>query len=418
MRRALIITALACLAAGAALTLFVSLTDDSPATPALPEQGRADPQSSSAGSLTDSLSAFGFALLAKEAAATADNVVISPASIHAVLSMLLAGAEGATAAEIEQALALDRPSGVGLEQAWADLITAAQVGDGSKVSIANSLWLRDGVPFVPAFLATNRDYFAADMRELPGDPVEAAAQINEWIERRTAARIKELVTPGDFSDATILALVNTVYLKVRWEHFDPEATRPEPFRLDDGQTVEVPMMQSQLEASYGGTDVYDAVALDTDGPVTVWVVVPKGAHTAEETVRAFADGGYRSLLENAQRLEGSIALPRLSLEYESDHLKEHLQALGIKRAFSPDKAEFGGVAELTENVYVQAILHKANLDMDEEGVEAAAATGAIVGVTSAPAETFALRADRPFLVVLAEKSSGAPLFTALVRDPR
>jgi serine protease inhibitor len=417
MRRVLIAVGLACVAA-AALVVYLTLNDDSPAAPALPELGRADPRSSQAGALTDSLSRFGFALLAKEAATTGDNVVISPASVHAVLSMLLSGAEGATASEIEQALALDGLTGAELGQAWADLITTAQVGDGSKVGIADSLWLRDGVPFEPAFIAANRDYFAADLRELPDDPAEAAAQINAWIEQRTAGRIEELVTPGDFSEATILTLVNTVYLKVRWEHFDPAATQPEPFHLADGRTAEAPMMRSHLEAGYSSTDAYDAVALETDGPVTVWVVVPRDRHTPEDVASALADGGYRSLLESARQVEGSIVLPRLSLEYESDHLKEHLQALGITRAFSPDEAEFGGVAELAGNVYVEAILHKANLDMDEEGVEAAAATGAIVGVTSAPAETFSVRADRPFLVVLAEESSGAPLFTALVRDPR
>jgi serpin B len=332
--------------------------------------------------------------------------------------MLLTGAGGETAAEIEQALALQGLTGTALGQAWADLITSAQAGEGSKVSITNSLWLRDGVPFVPAFIDTNRDYFAADMRELPGDPAEAAAQVNDWVEERTAGRITELVSPGDFSEATILTLVNTVYLKVKWEHFDPALTRPEPFTLEGGGAVDVPMMQSRLEARYGSTDVYDAVGLGTDGPVTVWIVVPKGAHTPEEAAAALGDGGYRTLLDTAEAVEGSLAVPRLSLEYESERLKEHLKALGIAKAFSPDEADFTGIADVGGRVYVEAILHKADLDLDEEGVEAAAATGAVVGVTSAPVETFAVRADRPFLVVLAEEASGAPLFTALVRDPR
>lgn len=418
MRRRVVPILLAGAVLAAGLVLVFAAGEDSPAAPALPEQGRVDPLVSEAGALGDPLAAFGFALLAGEAAATSENVVISPASIHAVLSMLLTGAEGETAAEIEQALALEGLTGTALGQAWADLITAAQAGEDSRVSIADSLWLRSGVPFLPAFIDTNRDYFAADMRELPGDPAEAATQINDWIGRRTAGRITELVGPGDFSESTILTLVNTVYLKVKWEHFDPALTRPEPFTLEVGEAVDVPMMQSRLEARYGSTDVYDAVALGTDGPVTVWIVVPKGAHTPGEAAEALADGGYRSLLDTARPVEGSLAVPRLSLEYESERLKEHLEALGIVRAFSPDEADFTGIADLGGRVYVEAILHKANLDLDEEGVEAAAATGAVVGVTSAPTETFAVRADRPFLVVLAEEASGAPLFTALVRDPR
>lgn len=418
MRRVVVLSLLAGTVLAAGLVLVLTRGEDSPAAPALPKQGRADPSVSEAGSLADPLAAFGFALLTKEAAATSENVVISPASIHAVLSMLLTGAEGETATEIERALALEGLTGTALGQAWADLITGAQAGEGSKVRIADSLWLRAGVPFVPDFLDANRDYFAADLRELPGDPSEAAEQVNSWVEKRTAGRITDLVSPGDFSAATILTLVNTVYLKVKWEHFDPAVTRPEPFTLEGGEPVEVPMMQARLEAGYGSTDVYDTVALGTDGPVTVWIVVPKGSHTPEQAAEVLGDGGYRTLLETATPVEGSIALPRLSLEYESEGLKEHLEALGIARAFSPDEADFTGIADAGGRVYVEAILHKADLDLDEEGVEAAAATGAVVGVTSMPVETFAVRADRPFLVILAEEGSGAPLFTALVRDPR
>jgi serpin B len=418
MRRVIVPILVAGAVLTAVLALVVTLDEESPAVPALPEQGRTDPLVSEAGALSDPLASFGFALLAREAAATGENVVVSPASIHAVLSMLLAGAEGETAAELERGLALDGLTGDALGQAWADLITGSQAGEGSKVSIADSLWLRDGVPFVQSFLDYDRDYFAADMRGLPEDPAEAASQINEWVEERTAGRITDLVSPGDFSDATILTLVNTVYLKVKWEHFDPAATEPEPFTLASGEAVDVPMMHAQPEAGYAATDLYDAVALDTDGPVTVWIVVPRGEHTPEAVAEALGDGGYRKLLESARPLEGVLAVPRLSLEYESERLKEHLEALGISRAFSPAEAEFTGVADLAETIYVEDILHKADLDLDEEGVEAAAATGAVVGVTSAPAETFAVRADRPFLVVLAEEASGAPLFTALVRDPR
>lgn len=418
MRRVLIVTALAGAVLAVVLVLLLWPGDDTAAAPALPELGRTDPLVSEAGALADPLADFGFALLVREAAATGGNVVISPASIHAVLSMLLAGADGRTAAELERGLALDGLTGDALGQAWADLIAASQAGEGSRVSIADSLWLRDGVPFVQSFLDYDRDYFAADLRDLPEDPAEAASQINRWVEERTAGRITDLVSPGDFSEATILTLVNTVYLKVRWEHFDPGATRPEAFTLASGEPADVPMMHAHLHAGYAATGLFEAVTLGTDGPVTVWVVVPTGAHTPEEAAEALGDGGYRDLLEAARDMEGSLAVPRLSLEYESERLKEHLQALGISRAFSPSEAEFTGIAGLAETVYVEEILHKANLDLDEEGVEAAAATGAVVGVTSAPVDSFEVRADRPFLVVLAEEASGAPLFTALIRDPR
>ena len=112
-----------------------------------------------------------------------------------------------------------------------------------------------------------------------------------------------------------------------------------------------------------------------------------------------------------------VFLPRLSIKYTANDLKGDLQAVGMQRAFDPDLAQFEGVADV-HPLYVQSVIQKATLDMNEKGVEAAAASGLIVGTTAMPVSTFVVRADRPYLVVLTAEGSQAPLFMAAVRDPR
>ena len=228
-----------------------------------------------------------------------------------------------------------------LNQGWADLIWLAQSGKRHEVSIADSLWLRDGFPFRPAFLDTNRDYFAAELRPLPSDPATAAKDINAWVEEHTAGRIKDIVTPDSFDAQTILALFNTVHLKVKWDYFDKKDTRPAPFTLASGEQVEVPMMNAaDLEAPVAQTASYDAVALKTDGPVTVWVIVPKGSETAESLLKGLDARQLEALYGEATTATGSLELPRFTTKYTADQLKENLAAMGMPRAFSPDA---GGV---------------------------------------------------------------------------
>lgn len=418
--------ALVALAAAVTLATVVIVTmtlgsDTTVAAAAEPAKGKVDPQSAAAKALARPLDRFGLELLRQQAATSPDgNVVVSPVSLHAVLSMVFNGADGQTAEEMRRVLGIDSMELAGLNQGWADLIWLAQSGEKREVSIADSLWLRDGFPFLPAFLDTNRDYFAAETHSLPTDPTEAAAAINAWVEEHTAGRIKDIVTPQSFDAQTILALFNTVHLKVKWEYFDKQNTQPAPFTLANGEQVEVPMMNApDIEAPVAQTPDYDAVALKTDGPVTVWVIVPKGPQTAESLLQDLDAERLEALYAKAVKAEGSLALPRFTTKYTADELKENLAAMGMPRAFSPDEAEFPGIADVApERIFIQKAVQKTFLDLNEEGVEAAGASGLIVGVTSAPANLFQIRADHPFLLVLTENATQAPLFMGLIRDPR
>jgi serpin B len=215
--------------------------------------------------------------------------------------------------------------------------------------------------------------------------------------------------------------VNAVHVKAAWQTpFDPSRTEPAPFTLADGTTVQVPTMSGPLSGPVAQTAAYDAVALATKGPVTAWVVVPRNGQTPDSLLALLAARGLDSLYRAARPEPVMLDLPKLHITFSAPDLKPELEALGMVSAFSPQDAELQGIVApgTAGRVYIQRVVHKAVLNVNENGVEAAAATAALVGLSAAPYAPLTIRADRPFLMLLTDKSTSAPLFMALIRDPR
>jgi serpin B len=391
----------------------------------LPSRGVARGDSPQAKALAKPLSEFGCDLLLRQAEATDGNVVISPVSLACMLSMIGNGAEGETKKEVAGTLGVDGLDPVAVNQGWADLITSAQSGKKATVTVCNSLWLRDGMPFKPAFLNVNREYFAADCEPLDDDDEVAVREINQWVHDRTSGKLPPLFKGPQLDPLTYLVAVNTVNLKVGWDLFKKKDTKPQPFTLTSGAVVSVPMMSRFIETK--GDDEFpvverrdfNAVCLKTDGPVDVWVIVPQGRRTPEDIVRTLdRRGGVPALYAWSHRTSMvSIGLPRFDFTYQSEDetLKRDLMAMGIKRLFD-DRAELQGIAETPlRRFFLTRIAHTARLKVDEEGVEAQAASGGMGGCGAGPTSIYA---NRPFVVVLAERGCQAPLFLAIVRDPR
>ncbi|MEZ5125037.1 MAG: serpin family protein [Thermoleophilia bacterium] len=388
-----------------------SATPDTP----LPERPALAAQDTVGSELAAPLWDFGFDVLTRQAAKSGDNVVVSPVSLSAVLAMTLNGARGETEAQMREALRLDELSPQQANQAWADLIAASNETEGAEVRIADSLWLRDGVAFNADFLTANRDYFAADARNLPADLAQAPAEINGWISERTGGRIEDLI--DSVPDETVLMLVNTVYAKAGWDLFDASLTRDRPFTLATGASVDVPTMRGAFTATVAAAAKYVAVPAQTDGDLTLWVVVPKGKQTVESVATLLQKQGAEALSANPTAAQVTLELPRFKAEYRSEQLRDDLVAMGMTDAFSAQDADFGGMAKL-DALWIDDVLQKAMIDVNEEGVEAAAGSAVAMVGTGMPEKTMTVRADRPFIVVLSGSATQAPLFLAMVRDPR
>jgi len=366
--------------------------------------------------LADPLGRFGLDLLAREAKSADGNVVLSPASIHAALAMTLNGASGETATEMRRAMAIDSLDAQQTNQAWADVIASAHSAQGAQIRIADSLWVRQGITPLPQFGDVNFDYFAAGSDTMSEDPREAAVQIDRWVEERTGGRIKDLLSEVPPIDK--LVLVNAIYVKAAWDHFETAATQDEPFTLTDGEKVDVPMMHGDADAATV-TDEYDAALLDTNGPVGLWVIVPKGSQTPESVIAVLQKRGLGSLEKSADdSATVHLAMPRFRLEYTARGIVDDLKDMGMQRAFSVDQADFSRMAEV-KPLWIDDIAHKAILNVDEGGLEAAAATAVVMAAGAAPpTKAIEVRADRPFVCVLTQTNTDVPLFMAIVRDPR
>jgi serpin B len=365
--------------------------------------------------LERSLWDFGLGVLTRQAARTGDDVVVSPVSLSAALSMTMNGTRGETADQMRTALTVGKLSSTRFKQAWADLIASTDATKPGQARIADSLWLAQDARFVPSFLKTNHDYYAAELLDLPADLSVAPAQINDWVARCTGGRIKDLVS--SVPAATRLVLVNTVFVKVGWEYFDEHETAPADFTLGDGSHVNVPTMHGSGAAECVDRAQFTAVRVDTNAPhVGLWVIVPKGDQTPETVARSLQDEGPGVLERDADQALVDLRLPRFRVEYTAEELPADLAAMGMPDAFDSAKADFSGMTA-EHGLCIADVIHKAMIDVNERGVEAAAGSAVVIASGLGPTRKVTVRADRPFLAVLTGPM-GAPLFMTVVRDPR
>lgn len=363
--------------------------------------------------------AFTFFRPAAAVASPGPNVVLSPYSVSAVLSMLDVGAAGETATQIERTLALPG-SGADLATAYAALLGDDQThgsSAGNKLTIACSLWGQQGMHFKESFLATLADGYSAPLRKVDfaGDAASATGLINQWVLNETEGEIPSLFE-SRLAASTRLVLANAVYFKGKWATaFDPKATRQRPFTLKDGRRVEVPTMNGTLAVSRGAGNGFSVVELPYQGGATAFdLLLPDGDLAeleAQLTPRAVTD----ALKNLGSAWKVNLHLPKFSV-HTSARLDPVLATLGITDAFTPGKADLSGI-DGKRDLHVNVVVQKAMIEVDEHGTVAAAATG--VGIVTTSVEVHpTVRIDRPFMFLIRNTVTGSVLFTGHVQDPR
>ncbi|CAG0936537.1 antithrombin III [Thermoflexales bacterium] len=356
---------------------------------------------------------------------TDSNLFFSPHSISTALAMTYAGARGETAAEMTRVLHFTLPSEQ-LFPAFNALDLALQPGQPAEkeqpleLHGANALWGQQGYTFRSEFLDLLAQNYGAGMRLVDfKTAAEAARQaINQWVSEQTQDRIKDPLAPGTIDALTRLVLVNAIYFKGGWLYpFEPKATHEGPFTRLDGSQVTVPLMfWSEAETvEYARGEGYQIVELPYQGGNAVMTILLPDAGQFAAFEEKLTTAQLQTLLSSLNPQMVKVALPRFRNENDFD-LTQVLGQLGMTTALS-EAADFSGMTG-QRDLYIGAVIHKAFVEVNESGTEAAAATAVVMSVTSAPAEQpLEVKVDRPFIYLIRDTQTGAVLFVGRALDP-
>ncbi len=341
------------------------------------------------------------------------NLLVSPTSLWQALALTAGGARGETKTQLSTLLAMqnlpdDKISAANL--AFNGLLAEQK---GASISVANSVWFADSFKPNPDFVKGANTNFGAGVENYPAaDPAKGAASINDWVSQHTQKEISQIVSEGDVAGQSAL-LVNAVYFKGGWKDtFDKSQTKPAPFHLSDGKSIDVPMMNGERSHAYISGDSFEGARLPYENTsCALWVLLPK---TGKKPADVLSELGTDAASKLYGRNLVTLSLPRFDIEWRQNLVGE-LSAMKAPLPFSP-AADFGAMGEPTAGI--SAVLHVCKMKVDEEGTVAAAATAvAMAGSAMVREEPKVLKIDRPFVVALVEETSGARLFEGVVNNP-
>jgi serpin B len=401
-----------------------SKTDPPPAVCGAPQGS-----SSAAKSLATDDTAFALAFFppAVAAAGSSENVVLSPYSVSATMTMVDVGAAGQTESQIENVLHLPG-NGTAVAPAYAALACGMEndaSSNGNELLIANSLWAQQGFPFKQSFESVLENGYSAPLQQVDFETNAASAvgSINGWVSGKTQGEIPTLLQPSDVDTTTRLVLVNAVYFKGAWASaFEASRTAPQPFTLLDGSQVPVTTMSGTINLRYSSTPTMEIAELAyKGGALAMDVLLPSGMAGAlpafEATLTPAVLSGALTSLGSVQSVQ--LYLPRFSFKTRLA-LVPVLAGMGMTDVFLRKGANLSGM-DARMDLYVSTVVQQALVEVDEQGTVAAAATAATVvaaqcgGCGGVP---LVLRIDQPFLFLIRDTQSGGILFMGHVTDPR
>ncbi len=348
------------------------------------------------------------------------NQIASPYSVATALAMLREGARGESRDELSRALHLegDVASGQGALASRIDAIGQS----GVTLRVANRIFVDESLHVLDAFRDALAERYHAPLEALDfrGAPEPARQHINAWIAEQTNDRIRDLLAPRTIGPDTRLVLTNAVYFHGQWATpFDPARTTPLPFHVDGRTEVAVPTMRGTRRLAIAQEDGVTVAELPYVGDALAMVVVVPDAQDGLPALLASLDEGALTRWTSSlhERGDVQVALPRFRVApTESLDLGRPLHRLGVTRIFEPGQADLTGITAEQPRPFVGAVIHRAFVEVNEEGTEAAAATAIIMreGAARRPE----LIVDRPFLFFIRDVESGLVLFLGHVVDPR
>jgi serpin B len=352
------------------------------------------------------------------------NIFFSPESISTALAMTYAGARAETASQMAKTLHFMLPP-ERLHPAIGALLSDLNAAhNGYRLNVANALWVQQGYTFLDAFQKVMKDDYGAGFNQVnfKAATEEARLTINRWVEQKTENKIKDLLQPGAITPATRLMLTNAIYFKGSWlTPFDKEQTKVEDFHLSPAQTIKTPLMHREGEFKYFNGGTFQALEIPYKGSeLSMIVLLPNDVSGLTALERSLTASNTQQWIRRLGFVSQVIVtIPKFKMTQQFQ-LGDTLAAMGMPQAFKGDVADFSGMTG-HRDFAISAVIHKAYIDVNEEGTEAAAATAVTMMATSArapdPMPPIIFRADHPFVFMIRDTRSGGTLFMGRVAHP-
>jgi serpin B len=357
------------------------------------------------------------------------NRFISPFSISTALAMTYAGAQEETATKIAKTLRFTLPPGQ-LHPAFHRLIVELHGRASSQATpdnppdvqlfTANALWTQTGERILPDFqkrIEVNYQggSYAADFRHAPE---EARRTVNNWVEEQTKGKIRDLLKSSHIDPTTILVLTNAIYFNARWASpFLKEKTTQEDFHASPNDVVRVDMMRQSGRFRYFDQGSFQVLEQPYKGDTLAMVILlPKAKDGLSQLEASLSAASIETWLSKLSSHRVDVSLPKFKMTSECE-LKDPLSDMGMAVAFNPGAADFSGITG-TRELAISAVVHKAFVEVDEKGTEAAAATGVAAFRTAAIAQPpVVFRADHPFFFLIRDIRTGSLLFLGRLVKP-
>jgi serine protease inhibitor len=382
------------------------------------------PSSDDRAALVEGNNAFAVALYG-QLRSQSGNLFLSPESISTALAMAYAGTRGQTASEMAKTMHFTLPP-ERLHPAMGALLNDLNATHpGYQLRVADALWAQQDYKFLDSFLTLTKDDYGAGFHPVDFKlGADATRQmINQWVAEKTENKIKDLLAPGVLSARTRLVLTNAIYFKGNWEtQFDKAQTKEEDFHLSSAQNVTAPLMHREGRFNYFNGGTFQVLEIPYKSQeLSMIVLLPNdvgGLAALEESLTADNARDWLHKLGPVSKV--IVTMPRFTMTKQFG-LRDTLGAMGMVQAFQDGRANFSGMSDDPRGLVISAVIHKAFIDVNEEGTEAAAATA--VTVRSAAARMpdrmppIVFRADHPFLFLIRDNRSGGFLFMGRVADP-
>lgn len=384
------------------------------------------PTTASRAQVTTGLDTFGLALF-KQLGTSDGNLVFSPQSLAQALTMLLPGARGTSASELETVLGYDglTPDQAAYALGAQDSATQQRaVADSDTLTEADGVWAQKGLALQSPYLQTLSGAFNTGVwqPDFETDPSAATQQINNQVSQETKGLIPQLFGQGAIDDTTRLVLTDATYFTAPWtQSFDPSETSPANFTTSAGSTASVPMMNQTAEFGYASGDGWQAVQLPYGGgQLAMDVMLPDSS--AKGSLASYRAGltqaGLTALADSFAPVSVELSLPKFTIKTTDDSLPADLRQLGLRSVFT-SSADLSGVFTIDKDLYVQTVVQQAQIQVGEQGTTAAAGSGVGVGTAAVavPKNQKVFDADHPFVYMIRDVISNQILFIGQVGDP-